>query len=195
MNDQEIKITAQPLLNPEVCLFTVDRPVLPSGSFSCKNAETAKGSPLLEALFATGSVREVFVTGSSLTIAKSSPEPWGVLGKQIGEVIRETIRSGRPLLAADLKKPTISDEQIHREVTQLFETEINPALSAHGGFAELVEVKNSSVYVRLAGGCQGCGAASITLKHGIERAILDRVPEVAEVIDVTDHSAGTNPFY
>jgi Fe-S cluster biogenesis protein NfuA len=195
MNDQEIKITAQPLLNPEVCIFTVDRPVLPSGSFNCKSIEMAKGSPLLEALFATESVREVFVTGSSLTIAKSSPEPWTVLGKQIGEVIRETIKSGQPLVAADLKKPTLSDEQIHQEVKQLFEVEINPALSAHGGFAELVEVKNGSVYVRLAGGCQGCGAASITLKHGIERAILDRVPEVAEVVDVTDHTAGANPFY
>jgi len=195
MNDQEIKITAQPLLNPEVCIFTVDLPVLPSGSFNCKNAEMAKGSPLLEALFATGNVREIFVTGSSLTIAKSSPESWGVLGKQIGEVIREAFKSGQPLMASDLKKPSLSDDQIRTALQELFESEINPALSSHGGFVELVDVKNSSVYLRMAGGCQGCGAASITLKHGIERAILDRVPEVAEVVDVTDHTSGANPFY
>lgn len=195
MKDQEIKITAQPLLNPEVCIFTVDLPVLPNGSFNCKNAEMAKGSPLLEALFATGNVREIFVTGSSLTIAKSSPEPWEVLGKQIGEVIRATIKSGQSLMASDLKKPSLSDDQIRTAIKELFEGEINPALSSHGGFVELVDVKNASVYLRMAGGCQGCGAASITLKHGIERAILDRVPEVAEVVDVTDHSSGANPFY
>jgi Fe-S cluster biogenesis protein NfuA len=195
MNDQEIRITAQPLLNPDVCIFTLDRAVLPSGSFNCKDAEMAKGSALLEALFATGIVREVSVTGAILTIAKSSPEPWNALGKQIGEVIREAIKSGKPLLAADLKKPTLSDEQIHTAVQELFENEINPALSGHGGFVQLIEVKNASVYLKLAGGCQGCGAASITLKHGIERAILDRVPEVAEVVDVTDHTAGANPYY
>jgi Fe-S cluster biogenesis protein NfuA len=195
MSEQEIKITAQPLLNPDVCIFTVDRPLIASGSFNCKNAEAAKGSPLLEALFAIGGIREIFLSGSSLTIAKASPEPWPVLGKQIGDVIRQQISSGQPLLAAELKKPSLSDDQIRQEISALFDSEINPALSGHGGFVELVDVKNSSVYLRMAGGCQGCGAASITLKHGIERAILERVPDVAEIVDVTDHTAGANPYY
>ncbi len=195
MNDQDIKITAQPLLNPEVCIFTVDRPLLPSGSINCKSAEMAKGSPLLEALFAIDGVREVYVNGSSLTIAKSSPEPWQVFGKQIGQVIREQFMSGKQLIVTDAPKASMSDEQIRTEIEDLFSNEINPALSGHGGFVELVEVKAGAVYLRMSGGCQGCGAASITLKHGIERAILTRVPQVAEVVDVTDHTAGANPFY
>jgi len=195
MNDQEIKITAQPLLNPEVCVFTVDRPLLPSGSFNCRNAEMAKGSPLLESLFAIDGIREILVAGPSLTIAKSSPEPWSALGKRIGDAIRGAIVAGKPLFATELKKPTLTDDQIRREIEDLFETEINPAISGHGGFVELIEVKNSVVSLRMAGGCQGCGAAAITLKHGIERSILNRVPDVAEVVDVTDHTSGVNPFY
>ncbi len=195
MSEQDIKITAQPLANPEVCIFTIDRPLTTSAPISCKSADMAKGSPLLEALFAIGGIREVYVSGSTLTSAKSSPEPWPVLGKQIGQVIRDQFMSGKQLLATSTNQPTMSDAEIRSEIEDLFNNEINPALSGHGGFVELVEVKNGAVYLRMSGGCQGCGAASITLKHGIERAIMNRVPTVAEVVDVTDHTAGANPFY
>ena len=59
----------------------------------------------------------------------------------------------------------------------------------------LVAVDGSVAQLELGGGCQGCGLAAVTLRQGIERAILDAVPEVDEVVDVTDHSLGTNPFY
>jgi Fe-S cluster biogenesis protein NfuA len=195
MIDSEIKISAQPLLNPDVCIFQVDRPLLLGGSINCKSKEEASGSPLLEGLFAIEGIREVFIAGDSLTIAKNTQEGWQALGKSIGEVIREQIRSGKPLVAANVEKPALSDEQIYKAVEELLETEINPALGAHGGHVELVEVKDAAVFVRLGGGCQGCGAASMTLKHGIERAIRGKIPAVTDVVDVTDHTAGDNPFY
>lgn len=195
MSSSELKITAQPLLNPEVCIFTIDRPIYSGGSFDCKNAAMASGSPLLEALFAIEGIREVFVSGDSLTIAKSSQENWQVMGKKVGDTIRSLINSGGPLFAAELKKPVLADDSIRDMIQELFDKEINPAISSHGGFVELVDVKGSQVYLRLTGGCQGCGAASITLKHGIEKAILTKVPEVTAVVDVTDHAAGVNPFY
>lgn len=72
---------------------------------------------------------------------------------------------------------------------------VNPSIAAHGGTAELVAVENATAYLRLGGGCQGCGHAAQTLSHGIEVAIKQAVPEITAIVDVTDHANGTNPFY
>ncbi len=85
---------------------------------------------------------------------------------------------------------------VAEKVTQLLEQSINPALASHGGFATLVGVdEDQNVYVTMGGGCQGCSASAATLTEGIRRSIKEQIPEVAEVIDATDHSAGENPFY
>ena len=73
--------------------------------------------------------------------------------------------------------------------------EINPAVASHGGWVELIDVKKNNVYIRLGGGCQGCGAADVTLKQGIEKAIRELAPSVGEILDTTDHAAGRNPYY
>jgi Fe/S biogenesis protein NfuA len=65
----------------------------------------------------------------------------------------------------------------------------------HGGSAELVAVEDTTAYVRLGGGCVGCGMATVTLSQGIEVAIKEAVPEILSVVDVTDHASGTNPYY
>jgi Fe/S biogenesis protein NfuA len=85
--------------------------------------------------------------------------------------------------------------EIPQRVIQVLEEQINPAIASHGGSAELVAVENSIAYLRLGGGCQGCGMASVTLSQGIEVAILDMVPEITEIVDVTDHGSGSNPYY
>ena len=78
---------------------------------------------------------------------------------------------------------------------QVLEEQINPAIASHGGYAKLVAVESSIAYLRLGGGCQGCGMAAVTLSQGVEAEILDAVPEISEVVDVTDHASGTNPYY
>ncbi len=81
------------------------------------------------------------------------------------------------------------------KVRTLLAERINPAIASHGGVAHLVAVEGSVAQLELGGGCQGCGLAAVTLRQGIERAILEAIPEITEVVDVTDHSMGTNPFY
>jgi Fe/S biogenesis protein NfuA len=80
-------------------------------------------------------------------------------------------------------------------ITQVLERQINPSIAGHGGRADLVAVEDGAAYLRLSGGCQGCGMAAVTLGQGIETALLDAVPEITQVIDVTDHAAGSNPYY
>jgi Fe/S biogenesis protein NfuA len=82
-----------------------------------------------------------------------------------------------------------------RKIQEAFDTAINPAIAAHGGFVNLLGVDGDTAYVRLGGGCQGCGMADVTLKQGIEVAIKEAVPEIERVIDATDHASGTNPYY
>jgi len=86
-------------------------------------------------------------------------------------------------------------DDLRAKVQELIETMINPAVAGHGGFVELIDVKKNAIYIRMGGGCQGCGAADVTLKAGIERLIKDELPEVVEVLDTTDHAAGSNPYY
>ena len=78
---------------------------------------------------------------------------------------------------------------------ELLDTQINPAVASHGGHIELVDVHDDIVYIRFGGGCQGCGMVSVTLNQGVEQAIREAFPEIREIVDVTDHAAGTNPYY
>ena len=94
-----------------------------------------------------------------------------------------------PAPTADLSGP------VAQAVLAVLDAEINPAIAAHGGRADLVAVEEGVAYVRMSGGCQGCGLAAVTLSQGIEVAILDRVPEIQSVIDTTDHASGDNPYY
>jgi Fe/S biogenesis protein NfuA len=81
------------------------------------------------------------------------------------------------------------------KVRTILEQHINPAIGSHGGTAQLVAAEGDTVYLRLGGGCQGCGMAQVTLRQGIEAAIKQALPEVKHIIDVTDHDAGANPYY
>lgn len=81
------------------------------------------------------------------------------------------------------------------KVQQLLDQQINPGLAAHGGYAELKGVDGDKVYVFMGGGCQGCAVSAMTLREGITASITAAIPEVTEVIDVTDHDAGENPYY
>ncbi len=84
---------------------------------------------------------------------------------------------------------------IAQRLIQVLEQQINPAIAAHGGSAELVAVEEDTAYLRLGGGCVGCGMVSVTLRQGIEVALREAVPVITRVIDVTDHASGTNPYY
>lgn len=80
-------------------------------------------------------------------------------------------------------------------VNQVITEQVNPAIASHGGGAELVSVDGTIAYLRLFGGCQGCGLAQVTLKQGIEKIILESIDELTAVVDVTDHASGDNPYY
>jgi Fe-S cluster biogenesis protein NfuA len=80
-------------------------------------------------------------------------------------------------------------------VRRVLDAEVNPAIAAHRGHVVLIGVDQGWVRIRLEGGCQGCSLAEVTLRQGIEPLLRDRVPDMVGLIDVTDHEAGTDPFF
>ena len=193
--DKDISIIGEPTVNPAACSFTVDRPVYAGGSAYFKNRESAEHSPLAKKIFEIPEVENVLIAENQVTVAKAGFDPWPAIGKQIGAKIREHIRSGEPAVDAAYDTTLPPETEIRAKVQDLFEKEINPALGNHGGWVELIDVRRNSVYLKLGGGCQGCGSAKMTLKMGIERVIRERIPEVGEILDTTDHAAGRNPYF
>jgi Fe/S biogenesis protein NfuA len=109
---------------------------------------------------------------------------------QAGLVLRNPNRPD-PLAGIDLDLTGTTAEKVQ----QLLDQQINPGLAAHGGFAQLKGVDGDKVYVLMGGGCQGCAVSAMTLREGIAASITSAIPEITEVIDVTDHDAGENPYY
>lgn len=93
------------------------------------------------------------------------------------------------------RPPADLSGDVAQRVIQVLDAQINPSIASHGGQAELVAVEDTTAYLRLSGGCQGCGMATVTLSQGIEVAIRESVPEITSVVDVTDHASGANPYY
>ena len=193
--EKEIAIVGEPSGNPATCKFTVDRSVYAGGSAYFGKREAAHDSPLAKKIFEIPQVESILIAENQVTVTKSGFDPWPTIGKQVGLRIREHIRSGEPAVSEDYLRSLPPENEIRKKVQDLLDREINPALGMHGGWVELIDVKRNALYLRLGGGCQGCGAADVTLKQGIERSIRQLLPEVGEILDTTDHAAGRNPYY
>lgn len=102
-----------------------------------------------------------------------------------------------PAVGVELPDGASLEGELADQIQQLLESHINPQVAQHGGRADLagVEEAEGKVYLQLSGGCQGCGMAQVTLKQGIEQSLQQAIPQVTEVVDVTDHASGTNPYY
>jgi Fe/S biogenesis protein NfuA len=115
-------------------------------------------------------------------------DPFGTSGLRVENPNTPSPAIGTP------SPPNLSGDLAQR-VIQVLDQHVNPTIAAHGGRAELVAVEQGTAYLRLGGGCQGCAMATVTLSHGIETAIIQAVPEITSVVDVTDHQSGTNPYF
>jgi Fe/S biogenesis protein NfuA len=135
----------------------------------------------------------VVLDADSVDALRGSTLDFGGAGMVMQNPNRPAPPSVEPPWTPDADTELTSD--VSRSVVAILDEQINPAIAAHGGRADLVAVEGSIAYLVLSGGCQGCGMAAVTLSQGIEVAILDNVPEIQEVVDVTDHASGVNPYF
>lgn len=193
-NKDEIRILAEPQMDPGVCNFIIDR-VVHDGLVNCTNGDMAKGSPLLEGLFSVDGVDRIMIAGASITVGKSGGGDWGDMAGKIGTVIREKIEAGGALISEDFDKEQPTNKELWAKVQDVIDAEINPGLASHGGGVVIRDVKGTVLFLTMSGGCQGCASAAQTLSYGIKQILTEKVSEVTEIVDVTDHMAGDNPYY
>jgi len=115
-------------------------------------------------------------------------DPFGAHGLRVDNPNTPSPAIGAP-------PPADLSGDVPERVIGVLDQQVNPTIAAHGGRAELVAVEQGTAYLRLGGGCQGCAMATVTLSQGIETAIIQAVPEITSVVDVTDHQTGTNPYF
>ena len=98
--------------------------------------------------------------------------------------------------APNAKMPKVTnDSPLDEQITYILYNEVNPGLASHGGEVKLVEVTPDLVAIlEFGGGCQGCSAVDVTLKEGIEKTLLTKLPQLKGVRDVTDHTQGDNAY-
>ena len=199
MTAAELRITAEPI-DTGRCKFIVSEPLHAGGVRRFASAAEAQGSALPAAIFAVpgADVAEVIVSGNIVTVVKRNAVPWPAVGKAIGQAIRSVVGTGGPALAPKAQAPApaaADDDALYARVAALFDHQVNPMVARHGGRVELIDVQDAVVMLRMAGGCQGCGMADVTLRQGIEAMLHEHVPEVKGVVDITDHTAGSNPYF
>ena len=145
-----------------------------------------------------GSLHVVAVDGGVVTV-EASGSPGAVL--PAASYIEALLRAEVPGVAKVRvvwpgPTPTPgSPADLTERVRRIIDSEVNPAVAAHRGRVTLVAVAEGRVHIRLEGGCQGCSLAEVTIRQGVERLLRARLPEIAGVVDTTDHAAGSNPFF
>jgi Fe-S cluster biogenesis protein NfuA len=193
-----IRVSVEPsYVYSNVCRFIVDPPVYPGGALHVPAAEgqDSKFSPLARRVFELGGIAELLIAGDSVTVTTAAPADWGEWSPRIAATIRDQIESGIPSVSGEHMQSLPSPEVIRREVQELIDSAVAPAVASHGGHVTLLDVQGNNVYLEFGGGCQGCGMSHVTLKYGVERLIREHVPQVGEILDTTDHAGGKNPYY
>ena len=197
--DPAITIRAETsFADPDTCKFTVSRTVHPGGPFFFDNVERAGGSPLVEGLFALSGVAHVLVAENVVTVGKEPNVSWSELKPAIGTTVRTHLLTGIPAIFEAPSNPGTrgrSDAELRAVLEELLDREVNRSIAAHGGRISIVDVRDQSLFIAMSGGCQGCAASQVTLRQGFEVMVRKVAPEIVDIVDTTDHGAGSNPFY
>jgi len=184
--------------DPDTCKFTVSRPVHPGGPFFFDSKERAAGSPLVERLFTLPGVAHVLVAETVVTVGKDPSVAWSALKSAIGAAIRTQLLTGIPaIFEAPLRTGARgrTDAEIRARVQELLDRDVNRSIASHGGQISIVDVRDGSLFIAMSGGCQGCAASSVTLRQGFEVMVRRVAPEIVDIVDTTNHAAGSKPYY
>ncbi|MDG2033745.1 MAG: NifU family protein [Rhodospirillales bacterium] len=149
-----------------------------------KPAADQMGGDVIYKAYKNGTVYVEFIGPTKALVGGMT----NVIGHYIPEV--QAVKDFRDAIP----KPGL-DTPIGKAIQVVLDEKVNPAVAGHGGHISLIDVKGDTAFIRLEGGCQGCGMADATLKQGVEVEIKSAVPEIISVLDVTDHAEGANPYY
>jgi Fe-S cluster biogenesis protein NfuA len=198
VSSPSVTITAfEPPPRAEICRFRLSRPVLPGASDSFSSPEEAAGHALAASLLGVPHVDLVGFDHDLVVVAKRDRSaPWAPLMAEVRARIEAWFAGGHaPAVATIAEGDAAAEEALRARVQACLDEVVNPGVAEHGGEVTLVRVRGSRIFVTLGGGCQGCSASALTVRHGLTQAVRRAAPEVTDIVDVTDHAAGESPYY
>lgn len=118
------------------------------------------------------------------------------LDEAVVDYVADKLGGQLTIKAPKAKQPAVAfDGPVEQQIVEILTAEVNPGLAAHGGEVRLIRLEDEVAVLQFGGGCQGCSAVDMTLKDGVEKTLMDRIPELKGVRDVTDHSQRENAYY
>ena len=182
--------------------FEVSVPIS-SREVTYEDPQSALISPLAHKLFGFPWAEKVTITPTTVVVTKQDWVDWSILEEPLLGLITEHLKSSPDSPLEENPEPVVSKApdayddlpEMTSEIKKLFETSVNPALAQHGGFVELLGIRDNQAFIKMGGGCQGCQQSYNTVKNGIQSSVLAAIPTLAGVVDVTEHDLGTQPYY
>lgn len=170
--------------NPATMKFLPGREVMREGTLDIADAGSAEASPLAQALFEIEGIKGVFFGRDFLTVTKGKDKDWPVLKPAILTTIMDHFVHNRPVVTssgASLTTVASGDSEVVRQIRELIEVKVRPAVAQDGGDIVFETFEEGVVYLKLKGSCSGCPSSTMTLKAGIEHMLKHYIPEVREV--------------
>jgi Fe-S cluster biogenesis protein NfuA len=172
--------------NPSTLKFIPGVPVMKAGTAAYAKLEDCKNSPLAVKLFESESVKGVFFGSDFITITKSDEISWDILKAEMLAIIMDHFVSGGEVVvneknASKKQEVNADDSEVVKQIKELIEERVRPAVAMDGGDIIYHEFKDGVVYLEMHGACSGCPSSAVTLKSGIENMLKHYVPEVARV--------------
>ena len=169
--------------NPATVKFLPGHTVMPSGTAEFRTSAEAEKSPLARRLFSIGGVESVFFGRDFVSVTKNGTREWLLLKPHVLGALMEHFMTGLPAVEGVQAERAADDlhDPIVRQIRELIETRVRPAVARDGGDITFVRFEDGIVYLKMQGACVGCPSSTVTLKSGIENMMKHYVPEVLRV--------------
>jgi Fe-S cluster biogenesis protein NfuA len=177
-------IDTVPTPNPDALMFKVQEALLPIGTFEFKSAAQASDAPLPRRIFDIVGVTSVLVAPRFVTVNKEGETPWPLLVPPIKDAIRDFLDSGDMAVPEEGLPIDAPIDELGQKVVALLDEFIRPAIAQDGGDILFRGIEDGIVLVKLIGACGTCPSSTATLALGVERMLLEELPEVRGVRQV-----------
>ena len=164
---------------------------------ACLSATQAhpKPKPVLPTAAPASITKKIWLLSTMRLMPTSSSAVFPFLDEAKVDFAEDKFGGQLTIRAPNSRLPNVSDDSpIEDKINYLLYNDINPGLASHGGVVSLSEMAEGIAVLEFGGGCQGCSAVSLTLKEGVEKTLMEKIPELKGVRDVTDHTDTTNAY-
>ncbi|MDE3027820.1 MAG: NifU family protein, partial [Paracoccaceae bacterium] len=174
--------------------FILEAPIEPGRAIHFEGPQA--NAPLATALFDVDGVQKVVVSAETILVTCAPGHDWRALKTPVAAAIRQVLgQTDHPLGDATNSPGQTDDAALLAQANEVLDRQANPSIAKHRGRVTAESVEDGVLYLRMSGGCHGCAASARTLRDGVEKILRAALPSIREIVDVTDHATGQNPFY